>query len=441
MIKKNKSFKGYAALGLIAAPAVVSGMILSSNFASAESSVVDTITAIVPTSCTVSSSGTASHTATIVSGTYTDDIGTTTMNVICNDESGFSIYATGFTGGTIGGANSNKLVGTVASGNATIDTGTATGPGYNDESNWAMRLEPDYYGEYPITILDDYDYYHEVPSGLTKVATRTTGTDSGAGARGATLISTYAAYISKSQPADTYSGQVKFVLVHPNTADVPVSFADAYYSAGKTKHNGYYKMQDMDDTICSNVDESETGVLIDVRDDNTYTVAKIAGRCWMTQNLRFTDTELDYATSNVADSTTITYGDLTSGNSEDEALIHEGVDSDGNPTVWYNYAAASAMTITGSSNSADAVYDVCPAGWRLPNSTEVDSVTPFASTFNPVLGGMYYDGTVFGPGGFWWSATANNAESRYSLIWDGSDLASDSNAVRVYGFYVKCIKK
>ena len=215
---KNRSAKSCAVLGLIVAPAFISGMILSASFVSAEDSVVDEITAIIPVSCTMSGSGTSSHSANVSSGTYTQDIGTTTIDIVCNDSAGFSIYAAGFTGNVVGSANSNRLVGTSASGYDIIDTGTATGPGYEDESNWAMKLETDYYATYPITIVDDYDYYSEVPNEYTKVTTRLTGTDAGTDATGASLTTTYAAYISRSQPADTYAGQVKYILLHPNDA-------------------------------------------------------------------------------------------------------------------------------------------------------------------------------------------------------------------------------
>ena len=440
---KNRKNKTYAVLGLITMPAIVSGIVLSSSFTSAEDSVVDTITAIVPVSCMMSGSGTSSHSAEVVSGTYVSDIGTTTMNVVCNDSAGFSIYAAGFTGNVVGATNSNKLVGTAASGNATIDTGTATGPGYDDESNWAMKLDTDFYAEYPIDIENGYDDYSSVPNSYTKVATRLTGTDAGTGATGASLTTTYAAYVSKTQPADTYTGQVKYILLHPNTQTPPASGSVdyAFLYAGKDKYKGYYKMQDMDSTICTNISNAQSGTLIDQRDDNTYTIAKIAGNCWMIQNLRFTGTDLDPSTSNVASATTITYGDLTSGNSNSDPRIHEGVDSNGNPTVWYNYAAASATTITGDSNNTSATYDICPAGWRLPTESKFSSVYP-VSAFYSVAGGLYSDGAPDGLDfGYWWSATESSTTGRNYLYWNGSGLVIRNGGSRYLGFYVRCVNQ
>ena len=200
-------------------------LLMSSSVNADNDSVVDEINITVPVSCTLSGSGMTSHNASIPNGTYTPDIGTTTLTAFCNDNAGFSIYAIGYTGNEIGATNSTKLVGTSASNNATIDTGTATGPvSGNDTSNWAMKLQTvsSPTPTYPITIDNSFSNYSAVPSSYTKVAHRDNGTDIGTNAEGSTLTTTYAAYISKTQAADTYTGQVKYTMVHPNTADSPV---------------------------------------------------------------------------------------------------------------------------------------------------------------------------------------------------------------------------
>ena len=204
----------------------ISGAFLMSASVSADNdSVVDEINITVPISCTMSGSGMTSHNASIPNGTYTADIGSTTLTAFCNDNSGFSIYATGYTGNEIGQTNSNKLVGTSSSNNAVIDTGTNTTAGSPDISNWAMKLEAPSSPTptYPITITSDtqgsFSSYHAVPNEYTKVATRLAGTDTGTNAEGSTLTTTYAAYISKAQAADTYTGQVIYTLVHPESEE------------------------------------------------------------------------------------------------------------------------------------------------------------------------------------------------------------------------------
>ncbi len=220
-------------VGILTILTVLSGLFLGSNLVSADNdSVVDNINITVPVSCTMSGTGMNTHNANVNNGTYTPNIGTTTLKAFCNDSEGFAIYAAGYTRNEIGGTNSNKLVGTASSNNAVIDSGINTS---GDTSNWAMKLSvvSSPTPTYPITIDSapnmsgganaSFSDYHTVPNRYTKVAHRDSGTDIGQSAEGATLNTTYAAYISKTQPADTYSGQVKYTLVHPSDAEAPLS--------------------------------------------------------------------------------------------------------------------------------------------------------------------------------------------------------------------------
>ena len=237
---------------------ILSGLILSSSSVSAED-VVDIINITVPVSCTISGTGMNTHNAEINNGTYTPNIGTTTIHAFCNDAGGFAIYAAGYTGDEIGGTNSNKLVGTSASSNATIDTGLATSAGNLDVSNWAMKLaitqdSGDTTGTNAFTIDSapntsggadaSFSQYHVVPNEYTKVAHKNSATDMTANTGGVKLTTTYAAYISKTQPADTYTGQVIYTLVHPHNAPEPVAKNQVgitydgnglYFDQGKTK--------------------------------------------------------------------------------------------------------------------------------------------------------------------------------------------------------------
>ncbi len=216
-IRRNVIFCSFLPFTLLTF-SIFSGLILTSSTAFAtDDSVTDEASVTVPVSCSLIGTGMNSHNAEISNGTYQADIGTTTLKAFCNDNAGFAIYAAGYTGNEIGGTNSNKLVGTTASSNATIDTGTATSAGNPDTSNWAMKLttvsSPT--PTYPITLDNGFGSYSAVPNSYTKVAHRDSNTDIGVDAEGTTLTTTYAAYISKTQPADTYSGQVIYTLVHP----------------------------------------------------------------------------------------------------------------------------------------------------------------------------------------------------------------------------------
>ena len=211
---------------------ILSGLLLSSSVTYADDdTVIDQMSIGVPVSCNITGSGMNTHNAEIPNGTYQANIGTTTLNVFCNDAEGFAIYSTGYTGNEIGETNSNKLVGTSTSGNATIVTGLTTSTPNPDVSNWAMKLTAtgdsgDTSGTNALTIDSDtegsFGAYHTVPNSYVKVAHKNSATSMDSTNGGATLTTTYAAYISKTQVADTYSGQVIYTLVHPSNADAPL---------------------------------------------------------------------------------------------------------------------------------------------------------------------------------------------------------------------------
>ena len=313
---------------------------------------VDSVSIGVPISCSMEGTGMTSHNASIPNGTYTADIGSTTLKAYCNDDEGFAIFAAGYTGDEIGGTNSTKLVGT----NGNIVTGTATS---GSTSNWAMKLATNSGATYPITLDNSFGSYSAVPASYTKVAHRDSGTDIGTGATGASLTTTYAAFVSQTQPAGTYSGKVKYTLVHPAseeplqpqpaTAGCINYFANASATVGEMgcqsasnntsvnlwasnfKRDGYgfagwndkfdYSgtFYGPNETItapsdietnglslyavwiksagslqnwngCSGLAQGSVTALTDTRDDDTYAVAKLVdGKCWMIENLRLAD--------------------------------------------------------------------------------------------------------------------------------------------------------
>ena len=388
------------------------------------------------------------HNANINNGIYTNNIGTTTLHAFCNDSEGFAIYAAGYTGNEVGGANSNKLVGITASANATIDTGLATSTGNPDVSNWAMKLAiTQDSGETTGTnafIIDSapnvsggadasFSQYHVVPNEYTKVAHKDSNTDMTANTGGVKLTTTYAAYISKTQPADTYSGQVKYTLVHPQDADNPgiISIERAYERAGKQKYNGYYKIQDMNSTICGNVNQySGDGMaeVIDARDGNIYHIAKLADdNCWMLDNLALDPTDPTTAANMNANNTNASQeaiANLLNGGSSTpgwSSVAVTDVDTDFNNSgymvprinnaskdtlvtsygsaaingqakvgIYYNFCAASASTYCYASGNGvnipdtniDAPQDICPANWRMPTAGSGGEYTTLYNKYN-----------------------------------------------------------
>ena len=284
-------------------------------FADNDTSAADEINIKVSVSCTISGTGMDSHIANISNGDYQPNIGSTVLHAFCNDNEGFAIYAAGYTGDEVGGTNSNKLVGTAASGEAVIESGIATSAGSSDVSNWAMKLaltqdSGDMTGDNVFTIdsapnvalpsqagsgVDSVSFtnYHVVPNEYVKVAHKNSVTDMTATTGGVKLTTTYAAYVSKSQPADTYSGQVIYTLVHP-------AYADAYgCNPNATTIGEALCMQDIStsnkNAILASMNLEQQYSLKDKRDSKIYTVAKLKdGKVWMTQNL---DLDIDANTT------------------------------------------------------------------------------------------------------------------------------------------------
>ena len=214
--KPNNKFE-YAATASMLALTLISAAVLSSTKASAETEAVDQINITVPSACTMSGNITTGneHTASINPNTYQNNIGKTTITTFCNDSGGYAIYAIGYTGDKYDGEDHTKLIGTNT--NQKISTGTAK----TGTSQWAMRITP-VTGTYAPTIENNYDSenYHIVPDTYEKVATYGNSTDA-TGGTGSSIEATYAAYISGTQAADTYTGKVKYTLVHPAT-EVPL---------------------------------------------------------------------------------------------------------------------------------------------------------------------------------------------------------------------------
>ena len=500
---------------------IFSGIALSSSIVSADdnTSVVDEINITVPVSCTISGTGQNTHNANINNGLYEDDIGTTTLHAFCNDNEGFAIYAAGYTGNEVGGESSNKLVGTNASNNATIESGTATTAGNPDISNWAMKLaitqdSGDTTGTNAFTIdsapnislpsqaeqsatQTSFSQYHVVPNEYTKVAHKNSNTDMTESTGGVKLTTTYAAYISKTQAADTYSGQVIYTLVHPASHAAPGALIPP--TSCTTPVPGLKYMQDLTSsnksTILSNMTEDSQYYLADKRDDKTYCVAKLRdGNIWMTQNLDHdivtdgsviydnTTTDLgwngtSYSTASwtpasatkAANDTTWTSsetipesydpgelywnGELLPSNQSDceaaggiwkigaeyDYCIISTLTSTGNSHYhlgnYYNWTAAVAMNDSGSytADYTDVNQSICPVGWTLPKSGNNTSSGSFQYLFTQY--GWNSDSSTMENPSIWNTAIKFLLSGRRSLGDVGSSGVFLSSVVGPYFAY------
>lgn len=402
--------------------------------------VTDRVAISVPISCTMTSTINTEHSAEIENGVYKENVGTTSLNVFCNDKEGFSIYAVGFTGNEYGNTD------LIDNQNHTIITGTATSGG---TSNWAMKLITDSSDPYPLTINNGFDAYSLIPSTYTKVATRTSNTD--VGIIGATIKTTYAAFINQIQPAGSYMGKVKYTLVHPSSevpptpqetapgyiayypntnvyegsmAEQPLNSSDtsATLLASNFSRRGYGfagwntaydysgEFYGPNETIsfeageytdrekglslyavwaessgiiqdwqgCSSLRIGDTTALTDLRDNQSYAIAKLADdKCWTIENLKL-------------ENSSISNSDGAFSQGYNPSFV--GLASPENDNFTDSNVANSIYSIDGS-NSTQAIIGSNP-GYRFPrynnSNTSSRAISPSTNRVNIYSFGNYY---------------------------------------------------
>jgi len=212
-------------------------------------------------------------------------------------------------------------------------------------------------------------------------------------------------------------------------------------------------MQEVGARMVARAADGATATLTDTRDGQEYTVKKINDRLWMTQNLRLTGT-VSAADSNFtgndfnvsaysidsSDSSYANHCDTTNG------YNYACAKDSGDPEkgVYYNFYAASAGTISTSSNTTNATSDICPAGWRLPTYSEMTAMTNTTSVaaFNASITNYYIDGALSNNVGVWWSSTSSSAQNRYQLQANATSFVTSTAGYRSRnGFSIRCVSK
>ena len=257
-------------------------------------------------------------------------------------------------------------------------------------------------------------------------------------------------------------------------------------------------MQGFQHSQCTAMQTHEEKTLVDTRDGQLYTVAKLKdGKCWMTQNLRLkldTSTTLKPTDSDVS-------SNWTPPRSTDTDSCQRGTrwdqDSEGYKTVrscyqseatyntngvYYTHTAATAGTTASMDNDGDeATGSICPKGWRLPKARDT-SLEPTNNDFyqmakhyvssdmtwnidnghgywsggthnlsssppNFIDSGLrWYDagGVMSGNYGIWWSSTVNSLNYACPLYvaYGGGNVyprLHHFRYTRYNGFTVRCI--
>ena len=415
----------------------------------------DEVTVTIPESCSLTSTVTSAHTATVENGVYNDAIGETSISAFCNDSEGFSVYAVGYTNDEYG--NNTMKPSTIAASNA-IATGLATS---GTTSNWAMKLTS---ASENFALTNDFGSFHVIPDTYTKVATYPSNTTSTSGVQ---VKSTYAVYASQTQPADSYTGKVKYTIVHPANESAPsrtisdVTYMQDFKTMSSAERNA----------IIATIQDNTIYTLIDNRDNKSYQIAKLKdGNVWMAENLDLGRTELttDLTSANTNLSTTVTAPTFnswkkTAGSNTYDAgdyISVSGTDATSGTSygTLYNYYATSAGTITGSTNSDNASYDICPAGWRLPTGgstgefqalyAEYDSNALMRASIENsgaafALAGFFSNAAPANQGsaGYFWSSTRASDTNMYGLLLNTSDVYPANGTYRDFGRAIRCVAK
>ena len=210
---------------------------------------------------------------------------------------------------------------------------------------------------------------------------------------------------------------------------------------------------DTDGSHAGDPDYVPTKTLTDTRDNNTYTVSKLAdGKCWMTQNLRIIDKTITPADSDVTSNYTIPTSSNFMGSSYNTSRAHLD-EMYGGYYIWYT-ATAGTGTTTMNTPGLNTTSSICPKGWRLPTGEYGGEFQALYNNynsssmllFNPI--NLKLSGNMNGTSrysqdyyGYYWSSTVHSDERALGLRVGLSDVIPVSTYYKLEGFSVRCIAR
>ena len=194
-------------IGILTLTTMVSGAALAGSSAIATS---NNASVTVTTSCGYTSGSSFSTTLSVDAGethtTESDAPSKSSFSVTCNNPDGFKVNAIGFS--PTASSEGEGVEGTtyLYSSAGTIATGTSGADSY-----WAFKVSSTSASGTTASIVSPYSDYSVIPSSSTAVVNfaATDSTDDVTG----TVKTDYKIFASSSQPAGTYTGAVKYVLV------------------------------------------------------------------------------------------------------------------------------------------------------------------------------------------------------------------------------------
>ena len=200
-----------------------------------------------------------------------------------------------------------------------------------------------------------------------------------------------------------------------------------------------------------------TYTLIDARDNQNYTIAKLSdGELWMTKNLNYSSTNL-----NTSHDTDIMLGTFrlpqstTTSSTDDNAVTIRTTNNSGNNDNGTYYSWPAAVANTGSYSSGSSVASsICPKGWDLPiaahynnlnsKSSYTSNRTDSAPSSFLIDGGFTNGATFYGTSyGHFWTSTSNSTASAYGARANEYSIITNASTGTTYGgnkYYRKNIR-
>ena len=269
----------------------------------------------------------------------------------------------------------------------------------------------------------------------------------------------FGAKVDTTLDSGRYKADILFTAVaHPNPAKTLHSISTMQQMTPEictatTTPNKTATTLDTDGSHHGDVNYAPTKTLVDTRDNNTYTVSKLAGgKCWMTQNLRIAGKTLTPADSDVTSNYTIPASSISGFDTYDTSNAYV----DNNDGGFYNWYTATAGTGTQalSTQGQNTTVSICPKGWRLPtNGNNGDFLfldnnynSSSALRSNPVnltLSGFVLSSfrTNQGSKGIYWSSTVRSSSYAGAMSLDASNVFSTNGAIKPHGLSVRCVAR
>ena len=213
------------------------------------------------------------------------------------------------------------------------------------------------------------------------------------------------------------------------------------YNINTTKKNAINyivptPMQTFQYSQCTSMNEHEEKLMIDTRDYELYTMAKLKdGKCWMTQNLRYqlsttraltpqdSDVQQNWTPPRSTDAASCQRGTRWDQDSEGYKTIRSCYQSESTYNingVYYTHTAATAGTTANMNNYGDeATGSICPKGWRLPKTGTIAKSTnnDFYNMVQHYVGSMSWSGS--NESGNWENGTHNMLSSPQNFSYSG----------------------